>query len=269
MEAAAKARRDQLTALGRGPRAADRRAAAGGCTRSRRPPARRRDDRAGRRHGRDRRPPRSPSPGRRARRRGRRFSSARRASSRRSSLRRSDSVMATRAEARPRMRFGAGRLDERHPAEHSGRLTRVAGLEQPPAFGEQTLDPLVVGRCHSICPRIEAATLSGKPLRAFQGLISTEVSGDLPAPASASARPAPVGEDAEGGGGEAGGGHEGGHRALVPRALGSGGLRRAGGAPPGGPARACAASRGPGSRPPRPTRRLRRPARPRAPRRGR
>ena len=59
-------------------------------------------------------------------------------------------------------RFGTRRLDERHSAEHQGRFTRVAGLEQPPALGKQTLDPLAVGGGHSMCPRTLAVTLSEK-----------------------------------------------------------------------------------------------------------
>jgi hypothetical protein len=59
--------------------------------------------------------------------------------------------------------FAAGRLDERDSAEHERRLTGIAGLEQSPALGKQTLDPLAVGRCHYMFPRTFAATLSGKP----------------------------------------------------------------------------------------------------------
>ena len=59
--------------------------------------------------------------------------------------------------------FGAGRLDARDSAEHECRLTGIAGLEQSPALGKRTLDPLAVGRCHYMFPRTFAATLSGKP----------------------------------------------------------------------------------------------------------
>jgi len=44
-------------------------------------------------------------------------------------------------------------LDQGDATEDQGGLTGTGGLEQPPSLGKQTLDPLVVGRCHSMCPR--------------------------------------------------------------------------------------------------------------------
>ena len=66
-------------------------------------------------------------------------------------------------------RLGRGGLHERDPAEHACGFTRVARLEQSPALGAGVPDPVAVGRCHYMVPRIEAATLSRKAVRAFQG----------------------------------------------------------------------------------------------------
>ena len=223
------------------------------------------------RRDRGRRPPRSRPPGPCARSRDRpsRARAARRR--RRSSLRRSDSVMAARADARPRSAPGWRGLDERDAPEDERRLARVAGREQSPALGEQSLDPVVVGRCHYMCPRIVAATLSGKAVRAFQG-----ESFDRGDPGRRLARsrawlsaPSADRRRRRGRRRRSSGGHEGRHRALVPahssrRCLG--GLQVRDGQVLGELAQrleVLALDRRPRKRRPR------RPARPRAPRRGR
>ena len=49
--------------------------------------------------------------------------------------------------------IGRGGVDECDAAEDEGSLARVTGLEQSPALGEQSLDPLAIGRCHYMFPR--------------------------------------------------------------------------------------------------------------------